>query len=125
MRAMNTTFSCLTVVAADSRDRAPSPVAIQPSRRDSPLLEEPQLIASHDTTLQIWQISLARMPLACNINSKGSFRLVRSLGPQDFTKVFLSDHEKKTYETAIAPIGKRNGDGYRDSEYHVCFFFST
>src|SRR5271166_2413536 len=42
------------------------------------------------------------------INSKRSPRPVRSLGPQDFTKVLLSDHEKKTYERATAPIGRRN-----------------
>jgi len=66
---MNTTFSCLTVVAAETWDRAPSPVEIQPSIRGSSLQEEPQLIASRDTSLQICKVSLARMTMACNINS--------------------------------------------------------
>src|SRR5271157_6174578 len=65
----------------------PAPVEIQPSIRGSSLQEEPQLIASRDTSLQICKVSLARMTMARNINSKRSLRPVRSLGPQDFTKV--------------------------------------
>src|SRR5208337_3146176 len=101
---MNATFSCLTVVAAETWDRARSLFEIQPSIRGCSLQGEPQLIASRDTSLQICKVSLARMTMACNINSKRSLRPVRSLGPQDFTKVLLSDHEKKTYERATTPL---------------------
>src|SRR5208283_2889761 len=82
----------LNVVAVGTCDWAPSPVEIEPSPHGSSQHKEPQLIASHDTSLRICTVSLAWKTLACNINSKGSFRLVRSLGPQDFTKVLLSDH---------------------------------
>ncbi len=80
------------------------------------------MIASHDTSLQICKVSLARMTMACNINSKKSLRPVRSLGPQDFTKVLLSDHEKKTYERATTPLEGATTTIAKSSATHVSFF---
>ena len=46
------------------------------------------------------------MSLACNINSKRSLRLLRSLGSQDFSKLLLNNREKQTYER-LAGFRKR------------------
>src|SRR5271165_1140482 len=81
----------------------PATGRLQPSTHGPSLHKEPQLIASHDTCLQI-RVSLAWKTLACNINSKGFLRLVRSLGSQDFTKILLSNHEKETYERTTVSL---------------------